>query len=63
MKPLEEVEPYSQVDQFYFQCGMLKQFAMQEEAQKASENIDKKRIQKQKTKIAQKCVLLEFKAM
>ena len=57
MKPLEEVSPYSQVDQLYFQCGLLEEFANQPLTEPAVESLESRRAKKLKTKQAYRCIL------
>jgi hypothetical protein len=63
LKPLEEVEPYSQVDQIYFQCDLLKSFANRADQLPEAESLDSKRLKKLKTKKAYKCILQEMKTI
>ena len=69
-KDFRDVEPYNQADQLFLQCELLQQFAQQEDRRqkdsKKSNNEEKvlrKRLAKEKRKLAQKIMIQELALM
>ena len=63
VKPLTKVAPYSQVDQLFFQCGLLKTFASQQDHAVETQSLEERRKKKLKTKLAYRCIIQEFATM
>ena len=63
----QDIEPYSQVDQLFLQCNLLSKFSEDAEVTQPLKEIDdqpeRQRDKKLKRKLAQKCLLAEFKSI
>ena len=62
-----DIEPYSQVDQLFLQCNLLSKFSEDTEVAQPLKEIEdqpeRQRDKKLKRKLAQKCLLAEFKSI
>ena len=63
---LDEIAPFCEIDNYYFQCDMLKNFATfapEKESPITEDKGNKRRLDKSKRKLATKMMLTELKSM